>query len=175
MKAAKLNEAGVSSSYGRTDGQRRARSCVAWADGSAAEWASAMTFFHEVADRFGEQRRFVRQDRAVVVFRCVVQRRIGEQEVGDHRQAPARYLHLRRVPVERCGGPGMHHTSADQAAGDLEDDGGDIDAGEEALAILERLRRGAVFQSHRAFLKAPKPTPLVAKRSGARPAYARQP
>src|SRR4029077_3671295 len=102
-------------------------------------------FFHQVADRFGEQRHFVRRDRAVVVFRCVVQRRIGEQDVSDHRQAPTRYLHLRRVPVERCGGPGVHHATADQAAGDLEDDGGDILAAEEVLAILERLRGEPVF------------------------------
>src|SRR4029077_12084298 len=103
-------------------------------------------FFHEVADRFGEQRHFVRRDRAVVVFRCVVQRRIGEQEVRDHRQAPTRYLHLRRVPVARCGGPCVHHLSADQADGDLEDDGGDIVAAEEALAILERLRGKPIFR-----------------------------
>ena len=36
-------------------------------------------------------------------------------------------------------------TSADQAAGDLEDDGGDILAAEEVLAILERLRGKPVF------------------------------
>jgi hypothetical protein len=39
----------------------------------------------------------------------------------------------------------VHHTSTDQAAGDLEDDGGDIVAAEEVLAILERLRGKAVF------------------------------
>jgi hypothetical protein len=43
----------------------------------------------------------------------------------------------------------MHHTSADQAAGDLEDDGADIVAGEEALAILERLRSKPVFGPQR--------------------------
>src|ERR1700752_1454638 len=40
----------------------------------------------------------------------------------------------------------MHYTSADQAAGDLEDDGADIVAAEEALAILERLRSEPVFR-----------------------------
>jgi len=39
----------------------------------------------------------------------------------------------------------VHHTSADQAAGDLEDDGGDIVAAKEVLAILERLRGKLVF------------------------------
>jgi hypothetical protein len=39
----------------------------------------------------------------------------------------------------------MHQTLADQAAGDLEYDGGDIVADEEVLAILERLRGKPVF------------------------------
>ena len=65
--------------------------------------------------------------------------------MGDHRQAPTRYLHLRRVPLERCGGPGLHQTSADQAAGDLEYDGANIVTGEEVLAILERLWGKPVF------------------------------
>ena len=65
--------------------------------------------------------------------------------MSDHRQAPTRDLHLRRVPVKRCGRPCVHHTRADQAAGDFQDDGGDILATKEALAILERLRREPVF------------------------------
>ena len=50
------------------------------------------------------------------------------------------------MAVERYGGPGVYHTLADQAAGELEDDGADIVAGEEALAILERLRGKPVFR-----------------------------
>src|SRR5579863_9766778 len=103
-------------------------------------------FFYEIAYGFGEESHFVRRDRSVVVFRRVVQRRIREQEVGGHWQAPTRYLHLRRVPVERCGGPGMHHPPTDQTAGHLEDYGGDIVVGEEVLAILERLRGKPVFR-----------------------------
>ena len=86
-------------------------------------------------------------------------------------------LHLRRVPVERCGGPGVHHTSVNQAvAGDLEDDGGDIVAGEGSSGHSGRMTPARTgFQTTELFWKAPKPTPSVANRSGARPAYARQP